>query len=145
MKKSFAFAAMVVAAPLVFAQAAAPSQNGRWITESGNFEVDLAPCDAALCGTVVKVLANNAMSGPGADMPVADTAQLVGMVILKDFKPTDPGTWKGQIFNRENGKLYSAVLSHPEPDQLVIRSYIGLPLFGKTQVWRRIGKAEAGK
>lgn len=134
-----------MALPVVFAQPAAPSQNGRWLTESGNLEVDVAPCDAALCGTVSKVLANKSMSGPGTQMPMTDTAQLVGMVILKDFKATGDGKWKGHIFNRENGKLYSAVMSYPEPDQLVIRSYIGLPLFGKTQVWRRVGATEAGK
>jgi uncharacterized protein (DUF2147 family) len=145
MKKYFAFAAVMVAVPLAFAQHAAPSQNGRWVTESGNLEVDVAPCDAALCGTVVKVLANKSMSAPGTEMPITDATQVVGIVILKDFKAVGDEKWKGQMFNRENGKWYSAMLSFPATDQLVVRPYIGLPLFGKTQVWRRAGAAEAAK
>ena len=39
---------------------------GRWITESGNLEVNIAPCNPAggnaLCGKVVRVLANRSMS-----------------------------------------------------------------------------------
>ena len=40
-------------------------QTGRWITASGNLEIEIAPCGQALCGTVVRVLANNSMSSSG--------------------------------------------------------------------------------
>lgn len=125
------------------ATAAAPaaSQLGRWLTESGNLEVDVAPCGAALCGTVVRVLANRSMSSPGTEMAAADSRPALGMVLLSDFMPSGEGEWKGQIYNRENGKTYSALMTHPEADQLLIRAYIGLPLLGKTQVWRRVGAA----
>jgi uncharacterized protein (DUF2147 family) len=115
----------------------APAPDGIWVTESGNLEVQLAPCGPALCGTVVKVLANRSMSGPGAEMVPADARPALGMTLLSDFKPSGEGEWKGQIYNRENGKTYSAVMTHPVPDQLVIRGYVGLPMFGKTQVWQR--------
>ena len=137
--------AMLLAATAIFAQPSAASLNGRWLTESGNFEVDIGPCNDALCGVVTKVLANKSMSAPGTEMPVTDTSRLVGMVILSDFKPSSNMEWNGKIFNRENGKTYSAVISMPASDQLVIRSYVGLPLFGKTQVWRRVGSVESAK
>lgn len=140
-----AVAVIALAAPMSYSQTTPSSQNGRWLTESGNLEIDLAPCGAALCGTVVKVLANRSMSAPGAEAPMVDATKLIGTVILSDFKATGEGEWKGQIFNRDNDKLYSALLSHPKPDQLVIRSYIGLPIFGKTQVWRRVGAVDAAK
>ncbi|RYF40083.1 MAG: DUF2147 domain-containing protein [Comamonadaceae bacterium] len=126
-------------APPAFAQAAAP-QLGRWITESGNLEVELAPCGGAYCGTVVRVIANRSMSAPGAEMAAADTRPALGMSILRDLRPGDGearGEWKGEIYNRENGKTYSALVTAPSADQLVIRAYVGLPLLGKTQVWRR--------
>ena len=151
MKKPLAYfslvavTAMLLAATAVFAQPTAALQNGRWLTESGNFEVDIAPCNNALCGVVTKVLANKSMSAPGTEMPATDTSSLMGMVILSDFQPAGDAQWKGKVFNRENGKLYSAVMSMPASDQLVIRSYVGLPLFGKTQVWRRVGVVETAK
>jgi uncharacterized protein (DUF2147 family) len=132
-----ATAALLVAA--VWPAGAAPdtAPSGVWVTETGNLEVQLAPCGPAICGTVVKVLANRSMSGPGAEMVPADARPALGMKLLTDFTPSGEGEWKGQIYNRENGKTYSALMTHPAPDQLVIRGYVGLPLFGKTQVWRR--------
>jgi uncharacterized protein (DUF2147 family) len=130
----------LAAAPLAFAQPAG-THLGHWLTESGNLEVQVAPCGDALCGTVTKVLANRSMSSPGADMAVADARPALGMTLLSDFRSAGEGEWKGQIYNRENGKTYSALMSVAAPDQLVIRAYVGLPLFGKTQVWRRVTPA----
>lgn len=126
-------------APSAFAQSA-PQQLGRWITESGNLEVEVAPCGDAYCGTVVRVIANRSMSAPGAEMAAADPRPALGMAILRGLKPGEGearGEWKGEIYNRENGKTYSAIVTAPAADQLAIRAYLGLPALGKTQVWRR--------
>ena len=121
---------------------AANQQLGRWVTESGNLEVEIAPCGAALCGTVVKVLANRSMADPGKALP-ADAPSPLGMTILKDFKPSGDGAWQGQIFNRENGKTYDCLMSLVAADQLKIRPYVGAPLFGQTQIWRRAEESSA--
>jgi uncharacterized protein (DUF2147 family) len=112
--------------------------RGHWLTESGNLEVDIEPCNAALCGTVVKVLANHSMSNPGETMHAVDTRPALGMEILKDFTVAGAGEWKGQIYNRENGNTYDCNLSLDSPDRLRIRAYRFLPLFGKTQIWTRV-------
>ena len=135
--------ALLAAATLPAVSAPDTVPGGIWVTESGNLEVHLAPCGPALCGTVVKVLANRSMSGPGAELVPADARPALGMTLLSDFKPSGDGEWKGQIYNRENGKTYSALMTHPAPDQLLIRGYVGLPVFGKTQVWRRADSAPA--
>lgn len=113
---------------------------GRWITESGNLEVDIAPCAGeTLCGKVVRVLANRSMSAPGADMAAADARPALGMTLLSGLRPSGDGSteYQGEIYNRENAKTYRATLTPAEPDQLLVRAYVGIPLFGKTQVWRR--------
>jgi uncharacterized protein (DUF2147 family) len=129
-------------APAAFAQTTLP-QQGRWLTESGNLEVDIAPCGEALCGTVVKVLANRSMGNPGGELVQADPRPVMGMKILSDLRPAGEGELKGEIYNRENAKSYSTVLSLAGPNQLVVRSYIGLPIFGKTQVWQRVGDSNS--
>lgn len=70
-----------------------------------------------------------------------------------DFRGTGPGElsgehdaassseWQGEIFNRENGKSYRCRMrvstdSNPA-GELLLRVYIGLPLFGQTQRWQR--------
>jgi uncharacterized protein (DUF2147 family) len=119
------------------AAGAPAAESGRWITESGNLEIDIAPCGEALCGTVVRVIANRSMSRPGADMQAADGRSAIGMQVLSGFMPSGNGEWKGQIYNREDGQTYDCLIELLAPGQLKVRAYKGLPLFGKTQVWRR--------
>jgi uncharacterized protein (DUF2147 family) len=119
--------------------------RGRWITQSGNLEVEIAPCGAALCGTVTKVLANNSMSRSGEPMTPADPRPALGMKLLIDLAPdegeTPASTWRGQVYNRENAKTYRCrvqVEAAPGAQaELLVRGYVGLPLFGQTQRWRR--------
>lgn len=124
--------------------------RGLWLTASGNLEVRIAPCGAALCGKVARVVANQSMSPGEAPAAEAQPAQ-EGMVILTDFLPAERETqpdgrsvvteWRGRIFNRENGKTYSALMSVGKGGELAVRPYVGLPLFGRTQAWQRVVEA----
>lgn len=139
---------LVAATALASAGAQAPSGQagasplGRWVTASGNLEVEIAPCGAALCGVVTQVLGNRSMSREGQEMQPVDTRPALGMKILRDFVPEStqgerPTRWEGEIHNRENGKTYACQMSVGADGGLVLRPYVGLPLFGKTQVWQR--------
>ena len=134
------------------AVAQAPAANdprGRWLTANGNLEVDIAPCGAALCGTVSKVLGNRSMSRDGAVMDPVDKRPALGMVLLKSFTRSDsgdastpPAEWEGEIYNRENGKTYRCQMSvstaRNVAGELVLHAYVGIPLFGQTQRWQRV-------
>ena len=148
MKSWIAFAACALALAASLAAAApqpAPSPLGRWITASGNLEIDVAPCGDALCGTVVRVLANRSMSGPGEEMKPADARDPLGMRILSGFVPSgDPATrWDGSIYNRENAKTYRCRMSIGDAGELVLRAYVGIPWFGRTSTWTRPAPATA--
>lgn len=118
--------------------------EGRWLSANGNVEVDVAHCGPAWCGTITRVLSQHSMSRPGEVMTPVDTRPALGMTILKDFvaEEADEGTtattWRGHIYNRENGKTYRCLMSLDASGSLVLRPYVGLPLFGQTQVWRRV-------
>lgn len=145
MKKTMTASAIgvILLGSIAFASAAqSTAETGRWLTESGNLEVDIAPCGDALCGTVVKVIANRSMSRPGQAMEAADARSPLGMRLLTDFRPTGDGDWQGRIHNREDGQTYDCKLELLAPDQLKVRAYKGIPLFGKTQVWRRVEGGE---
>ena len=111
------------------------AQTGRWITASGNLEIEIAPCGQALCGTAVRVLANNSMSTPGKSM--ASNVPGLGLRIMRNFTSTGDGVWTGYIYDRENGKTYRCRMRELSPDELEIHPYIGIPLFGQTQIWHR--------
>lgn len=149
-----AAAAVTLALPLQVAQAqepakapakipAASAEAGRWLTESGNLEIDIAPCGEALCGTVARVVDNRSMSQPGAAMQAAGKQgrSPLGMQVLSDFTPANGGEWKGRIYNRENGETYDCLISLVAPDQLKVHAYKDTPAQGRTQVWRRVAGA----
>ena len=164
-----ALSVLMLSAHVAMAQAPVASSSpipsdprGRWLTANGNLEVEIAPCGAALCGTVTKVLGNKSMSRDGAEMVPVDTRPALGMSLLHDFVRADSGEatsapteWSGQIYNRENGKTYSCLMSVSTAGnpagELVLRPYVGIPLFGKTQRWQRVtgaasvSSAEPGK
>jgi len=149
--------ATVMAAAATVTAAAGPAQSptsplGRWITASGNLEVEIAPCGQALCGTVTRVLANRSMCREGEAMKPADTRSALGMVLLQGLVlPPDAASeggdaryspqWQGTIYNRENGKTYRCLIQvstvNVPQGELVLRAYVGLPILGKTQKWTR--------
>ena len=68
---------------------------------------------------------------------------IVGMVILWDMKPEDPGQtveWdSGHILDPKNGKTYGCNIKlSDDGKQLEVRGFIGISLFGRTQVWHRV-------
>ncbi len=153
-------AALAAGLALVFTTAQAQQHatptdpRGRWITASGNLEVEIAPCGQALCGIVTQVLGSRSMSRNGEAMQPVDTRPALGMTLLKDFVPTTaapaggaPVQWHGAIYNRENGKTYQCLMSLDAAADghtaLVLHPYVGLPLFGKTQYWQRAVPATA--
>jgi uncharacterized protein (DUF2147 family) len=142
---------------------AAPALLGRWVTASGNLEVEIAPCgqsqsqsqpqpqpqsqSQSLCGTVTRVLGNRSMARDGEMQPV-DTRSAVGMQILRGLTlaaSEDPqaggAPWFGEIYNRENGRTYRCRVhlgtAEGEGGALVVRPYVFTPLFGQTQHWQR--------
>jgi uncharacterized protein (DUF2147 family) len=119
------------------AEQASP-EAGRWITESGNLEVEIAACGQAYCGTIVRVLANNSMNNPAAAMaPAAGAASPIGKKIMFDLQPMEGGGWQGHIYNREDNKTYNSRLTALGTDQLRLSIYADNPEQAKVQVWRR--------
>jgi uncharacterized protein (DUF2147 family) len=145
---SILLSTLLPAAGPALAQQAGPATEtavlGRWLTHTGNVEIEIAPCGEALCGKVVKVLANNSMSRPGEVAPAESRATL-GMTILKDFVSSGKGEWQGEIYDRENAKTYSCKMSLQAQDQLTVRPYVLLPLFGRTLIWTRVASQEGRK
>ena len=64
--------------------------------------------------------------------------RIVGMEILRHMRPDGDGWSGGEILDPENGRTYRATLKLVDGGRrLVLRGYIGLPLFGRSQTWLR--------
>ncbi|MGE0154101.1 MAG: DUF2147 domain-containing protein [Reyranellaceae bacterium] len=129
---------------------------GKWQTESTNAHVELYRCAdparGAVCGKVVWLRnATNPDQTPAASVEeVRDvknpeeslrSRKILGLEFLYGFKPaeSETGTYEGgKIYNAEDGETYSARIKLENPDTLVLRGYVLMPLLGKSQTWSRV-------
>jgi uncharacterized protein (DUF2147 family) len=70
--------------------------------------------------------------------------RVVGMTILEGLKQQTrdkPNLWTdGKILDPKNGKVYTCQAQLLDGGQkLLVRGYVGLPMFGRSQTWIRVG------
>ena len=62
---------------------------------------------------------------------------IIGLIIMRAFE-FDEDEWDdGTIYDPENGKTYSCRLTFKDANTLRVRGYVGIPLFGRTEIWTR--------
>lgn len=125
------------------AAAAEPSPVGLWKTiddETGEAKslVRVALVDGLLSGRIEKILTPGrenavckACEGSLKDQPV------VGMQILQNMKWDDDQFEGGTILDPNNGKTYKCLVWLEGAKKLNVRGYIGVPMFGRSQIWLR--------
>lgn len=73
-----------------------------------------------------------ACSGVKKDQPV------IGMVFMSGLKKNGDEYTDGEILDPDNGKVYRSKVSLAEGGKkLKVRGYVGVPMFGRSQVWVR--------
>jgi uncharacterized protein (DUF2147 family) len=136
------------------AAAQSPSVYGVWLTESKNAHVEIWSCAAQgrgpVCGRLVKLLNPRGPDGKpvapeqAVDFRNADPAlrnrKTLEMVFLYDFKTArEPNSFEeGTIYSAEDGKTYRANLKLQPDGTLLLRGYVGTPMFGRSQTWTRV-------
>ncbi len=118
--------------------AAAEPVTGRWLTAEKTGVVEIAPCGAKLCGTIVKV------AGPrrdNADLRDANNPnaalrgrRILGLPILTDFVARKDD-WRGQIYDPNSGRTYRSIIKIGAQGRLEVKGCLGP--FCRTQVWTR--------
>lgn len=135
--KAFAAVALVaMAAPAV----AAEPITGRWMTESKDAVVEIAPCGKSLCGKIVKFLKTPPQGVDQRDMHNPDKSKrsrkLMGLPILTSFNE-DGDQWRGEIYDPKKGKTYRSLLQRQSSGKLQVKGCIGP--FCQSQTWTRAG------
>ena len=118
---------------------------GVWRVENGEAHIELARCGDELCGTIVWL----DESRPGfekKDLHNPDPAKrdqgVLGLTILEGVSgtPNKRGYFRGgRIYDPESGKTYRCTLSMSDDDRVRMKGYIGIPLFGRSTYWTRVG------
>ncbi len=119
--------------------------EGTWATEGSKSHVTIVACGDNLCGTIVWLKEPLDDEGkPKHDINNLDAAlqgrPIIGLPLLANFVVGEEAdVWQdGTIYNPEDGEIYSCTLTLLDDNTLKVRGYLGLPLFGKTQIWTRV-------
>lgn len=137
-------AALLLLTAAVVAQAQT-TPAGRWravddATGRPSAIVELREVDGQYVG-VIKALLDPADDSTAVCDVCPDTRKgqrILGMEILRGMRPDGAGWSGGSILDPETGKTYHAKM-HLEDGgtRLILRGYIGVPMFGRSQTWRR--------
>jgi len=130
---------------------------GFWLTQDRDAIFEIYKCGTEYCGKIAALeepeyplTAKSGLAGrPRMDRknpePALRSRPLLGLPIISVHYKGD-NSWWGTVYNPDDGKTYKCKLSvAANGDQLKVRGYLGVVLFGQTQTWtRRAGNTNIG-
>ena len=135
---------------LIFLLVSSPlfSQNadailGVWKSGEGTGMVQIYKKADKYFGKVVWLKVPNEPDGkPRTDVNNPDeklrTRPLKGLENLREFNFKGENLWEeGRIYDPKTGNDYACVMKMVDENTLEVRGYIGVSLFGRTDVWKR--------
>ena len=139
-----ALIASVLAAPLAWAQAGSPV--GLWKTiddKSGKpgALIRITENQGELTGKIEKLFrTTDEDQNPKCDActDARKNQPILGMTIVSGLKKSGDEYTGGEILDPKNGKVYKSKLTVQDGGKKAeVRGYVGVPMFGRSQVWLR--------
>jgi uncharacterized protein (DUF2147 family) len=123
---------------------------GLWNNEEKDATIEIFKCNAEYCGRITSLKEPNYPAGskegipgsPRLDHNNPDAAKrsgpIIGLLIIKGFVFARDNVWKGgTVYDPKVGKTYRGKITLVPPNTLVLRGYVGIPLFGRSATWAR--------
>ncbi len=117
------------------AGASAAEPVGEWLVEGGYGQIRIERCGEQLWGIVSwEKKAGIDRNNPDASKRDRPT---LGLPILRGMSPTGPNRWEGEIYNTEDGRIYSSNISLASDDVLRVQGCV-LGFLCGGQDWTRV-------
>lgn len=136
MKALFASAA-ILGLTTGTALAAEPSVVGDWLVKDGYANIRIDNCNGKMWGIVVWEKVPGGTDDENPD-PAKKKRLTLGMPILMGLVPKEGGKWQGEIYNSQNGKMYSASISLADENTLDLEGCLFTNFMCMTQKWTRV-------
>lgn len=124
---------------LTAAAAAPPSVQGLWLTDDHKGVVRIAPCGAAMCGTIARVLDSNParpMTDRNNPDPHLRSRPILGLPVLSGFGRSGSSWIGGRAYDPKTGRSYRSTLALNPDGSLKVT---GCVLFiCRSQRWTRV-------
>jgi len=121
-----------------------------WNNEEKDAKIEMYKCGVKYCGKIIWLKEPNYPEGskdgvpgtPRLDHHNPDSSLrnvlIIGLNIVHDFTTTDGHTWfGGTVYDPKSGKTYRGKMTLVSPNQLNLRGYVGIPLFGRSTTWTK--------
>lgn len=120
-----------------FAQTNADAITGEWYTPKKDTRFMIYKTGGKYYGKVVWGSGTQTTDEKNPN-PQLRNRPLKGLVILNNFVFNGKDTWTdGTIYDPREGKTYSCKISLKDNNTIEVRGYVGISLFGRTEVWTR--------
>src|SRR3954464_4921995 len=135
--KTLLASAAILAAAIEPVCATDTSVAGDWLVKDGYANIRIDNCGGKMWGIVVweKVPGGTDTENPD---PTKRSRLTLGMPILLGLVPKEGGKWQGEIYNSQNGKMYSASISLADEDTLDLEGCLFTNFMCLTQKWTRV-------
>ena len=136
----------VVIAGIPVAALAGERLDGFWMDSDGEVVLEIKPCGDARCGKVAWLKQPLGPDGLALldyrnPSPALQKRPVCGLEVVSNFKKQQDGTWGGgTVYVSDQGSSYSGYAEVLSPTQIRVTGYIGLPIFGISEVWTRVSK-----
>lgn len=145
---SVILSACFLALTIMVAPALADSHGpeGLWLTENERSVISVKKCPEGLCGTIHWIIDGGMQFDEKNEDPAQHSQPMCGLKILWGFKQQDAANWvDGHIYKADEGDLYNATLQMLPKGTMLVRGYVGMPLFGKSQIWKPVSASDYPK
>ncbi|TVP60586.1 MAG: DUF2147 domain-containing protein [Gemmatimonadales bacterium] len=133
--------ALLAAILMVAAPASAQDPTGLWLTAAETAVIEIDRCDDELCGWIYWLEEGGMRyDEENPDEELRDRP-LCGLPILYDFtqNPNRETEWRdGRVYAADDGNTYSGRIRVQSTDELELRGYRGIALFGRSETWTRV-------
>jgi uncharacterized protein (DUF2147 family) len=135
------FAIGLLIGPILIATAFAADPWGTWYTKDNESQIRITNCGGALCRSLVWLQEPN---DPATGQPLSDkhnpnpskqSRPLLGTQIVLGMRPSGPNRWSGDLYNAEDGKIYTGSFTVIGANTAEIQGC--LLIFCQSRTWTR--------
>jgi uncharacterized protein (DUF2147 family) len=142
-RNSALVASAMALALIANAPARAADPIGTWLTGDKKGKVKIVNCGGAICGSLTWLAEPN---DPETHQPKTDknnkdagkqSRPLLGVAIVLGMKPAGGDKWEGQVYNAEDGGIYTGSFTMTDANTAVLKGCVMGGLLCKGQTWTR--------
>jgi len=114
--------------------------TGTWLSQDGDVKMKVSRCGSAICSNIAWLKNPNGDDGkPKVDKHNPDAGKrgrpIMGAPIILSMKPDGADSWSGQIYNAEDGKIYSGSFTLAGGNKADLKGCFAI--ICKTKSWAR--------